>query len=83
MAEYCCEIQRIENLKIIRANLKTCKTGVALMAEIAVAVAGEIERNRLNEGEIDELKVTGTREGYFLVHANGAQDRIFAKVVKA
>ena len=39
MAEYCCEIQRIENLKIIRGNLKTCKTGAALMAEIAAAVA--------------------------------------------
>ena len=83
MAEYCCEIQRIENLKIIRGNLKTCKTGAALMAEIAAAVAGEIERNRLNEGEITEVKIMTSSEGYFLVHANGAQDRIFAKVVKA
>ena len=83
MAEYCCEIQRIENLKIIRGEFKTCKTGAALMAEIAAAVAGEIERGRLNEGEITEVKITASSEGYFLVHANGAQDRIFAKVVKA
>lgn len=83
MAKYTYEIQRIEDLKMVRGNLETFKCGMELMAKIADVVAGEIERNRLTEGEIDELKVTGTREGYFLVHANGAQDRIFAKVVKA
>lgn len=83
MAKYTYEIQRIEDLKIVRGNLETFKYGMELMAKIADVVAVEIERNRLTEGEIDELKVTATREGYYLVHANGAQDRIFAKVVKA
>lgn len=83
MAKYTYEIQRIEDLKILRGNVETCKTGAALMGEIAAAVAEEIERNGLSDGEITEIKITNTREGYFLVHANGAQDRIFAKVVKA
>lgn len=83
MAKYTYEIQRIEDLKILRGSMESFKLGVGLMAEIAETAAREIERNRLTEGEIEELKVTATREGYYLVHANGAQDRIFAKVVKA
>lgn len=82
---YNCELTRTETRSkfTLVEPLVTEKTDAALMGEIAAAVAEEIERYGLNEGEIDELKVTGTREGYFLVHANGAQDRIFAKVVKA
>lgn len=83
MAKYTYEIQRIEDLKMVRGSMESFMLGAGLMAEIAETAAQEIERNGLTEGEIDELKVTATREGYYLVHANGAQDRIFAKVVKA
>lgn len=83
MAKYTYEIQRIEDLKILRGSMESFKYGMELMAKIADVVAVEIERNGLSDGEITEIKITNTREGYFLVHANGAQDRIFAKVVKA
>lgn len=83
MAKYTYEIQRIEDLKMVRGCFETFGDSIALMSVIAKAVSKEIMLHNLTEGEIDELKVTATREGYYLVHANGAQDRIFAKVVKA
>ena len=82
MAKYTYEIERRENSETLSGGLETYKTGAMCAAAIMAAVVDEIYQNSLAVGEITEIKATSTREGYFLVYANGAQDRIFAKARK-
>ena len=82
MAKYTYEIERLENQDMLSGAIETYKTGAMSAVEIMAAVVDEIYQNSLAVGEITEIKATSTREGYFLVYANGAQDRIFAKVRK-
>ena len=82
MAKYTYEIERFENGEKLRGCVETHKTGAMCAVEIMAAVVDEIYQKCLAMGEITEIKTTITREGYFLAYANGAQDRIFAKVRK-
>lgn len=82
MAEYTCEIEKVENGEKITRDF-TSDIGekcILFPVDILRAVAVFVDLREMNKGEITELKVTRDKDGSILASVTGPQDRIFAKV---